>query len=432
MWWRRNVRRHHDLSSARANAPPLLRVTQGMYTPAVPTLTENLRALPRPAWILFGGTFINRFGTFLMPFLAIYMTRLGYSPTQAGVAVGAYGAGHVIASFVGGHLADRIGRRYTIALSMLGSAVGMVALSQARTLPSIVVLVFIVGLIGEFYRPAAAALLGDLVQPEQRIAAFGMYRFAINLGFAAGPATAGFLAERSFLWIFLGDAATSFAYGVVALFALPHGNRSSSKDETPAEGVRHAFANRAFMLFLAATLFLTWTEFQLNSTLPLHITSIGFSMKAYGSLMSLNGVIIILFELALTSWTQRMPAKPLIAAGYALTGIGVALNGFATGMPLMIVAVVIWTLGEMIYAPVTGAYVTALAPEQYRGRYMGLWHMTWSSGLFLGPMMGSWIYERRPSALWLTCLVLGVAAAALSLMKARPRVAPTATDGEPA
>lgn len=388
-----------------------------MYTRAVPSLTENLRALPRPAWILFAGTFVNRFGTFVMPFLAIYMTRLGYSPAQAGFAVSAYGAGHMAASFLGGHLADRIGRRHTIALSMFASSAAMVALSQARSLPSILALAFVVGLVGELYRPAATALLGDLVQPEQRIAAFGMYRFAINLGFAAGPATAGFLAEHSFLWIFLGDAATSLAYGVVALFALPHGVRSAAKDETPGEGIRHGLSNRPFLFFLAATLCMTWVEFQLNSTLPLHILAIGHSMKAYGTLISLNGVIIILFELALTAWTQRMPAKPLIALGYGLTGVGFALTGIATGMPLLVVSVVVWTMGEMIYAPVTGAYVTSLAPERFRGRYMGLWHTTWSAGMLLGPLMGGWIYERSPNALWITCLVLGIAGAGLALAK---------------
>jgi MFS family permease len=392
-----------------------------MYTRGVTSLTQNLRTLPRAAWILFGGTFINRFGTFVMPFLAIYITRLGYSPTQAGFAVGAYGAGHIIASYAGGHLADRIGRRHTIALSMLGSSLAMVALSQARTLPALITLAFVVGLIGEFYRPAAAALLGDLVKPEQRIAAFGMYRFAINLGFAAGPATAGFLAERSFLWVFLGDAITSFAYGIVALLALPHGMRSDAKDETANEGLRHALTNRAFMYFLIATLGLTWIEFQLNSTLPLHITSIGHSLKTYGMLMSLNGVIIIVFELAITSWTQRFPPKPLIALGYLLTGVGVAMNGFARDMPLLVASVIVWTIGEMIYAPVTGAYVTALAPERYRGRYMGLWHMTWSSGLFLGPLMGSWIYERNASVLWIVCLVLGFVAAGLALARSTPR-----------
>ncbi|HEX2121510.1 MAG TPA: MFS transporter, partial [Thermoanaerobaculia bacterium] len=214
----------------------------------MPTLRENLRSLPRAAWILFGGTLINRFGTFVMPFLAIYLTRQQYSAAQAGLAVSVYGAGHIIASMLGGHLADRIGRRHTIALSMFGSAVTMLALSQARAYPTIVVLTFLVGVAGELYRPAASALLGDLVTPEQRPAAFGMYRFAINLGFAAGPATAGFLADRSFFLLFAGDAITSFLYGIVALIALPHGLRSSAKEEKPAEALRMALRDRPFVL----------------------------------------------------------------------------------------------------------------------------------------------------------------------------------------
>nr|MDQ3283999.1 MFS transporter [Acidobacteriota bacterium] len=392
------------------------------YDQRVPTLRQNLRALPRPAWILFGGTFINRFGTFVMPFLALYLTREGYTATQAGLAVSTYGAGHVIASMVGGHLADRIGRRHTIALSLFGSCAGMLALSQAHTLPMLLVLAFIVGAVGELYRPAATALLGDLVPQEQRVAAFGMYRFAINLGFAIGPATAGFLADRSFFYIFAGDALTSFIYGVVAMVALPHGNRSDGKNETPAEGFRSAFRDRAFMFFLAATLCMTWVEFQLHSTLPLHIVNLGFSMSTYGSLMSINGVMIVLLELALTSWTQKYPPQPLIAIGYGLTALGYALTGIARGVPMLAFTVVIWTLGEMVHAPVTGAFVSGLAPERFRGRYMGLWHSTWSVGLLLGPVMGTWIYERSRAALWIICLILGVASSALALAKPKPRL----------
>src|SRR5439155_2885626 len=101
-------------------------------TANVTNLRQNLRALPPAAWILFGGTFVNRFGTFVMPFLVLYLTRSGYSIAQAGLAGGAYGGGHMIASMLGGHLADRIGRRNTIALSMFASAAAMLALSQAR------------------------------------------------------------------------------------------------------------------------------------------------------------------------------------------------------------------------------------------------------------------------------------------------------------
>ena len=193
----------------------------------------RLRQLPPTAWILFGGTFINRFGTFVMPMLAMYLTRNGYSIAQSGIAIGAYGAGHLATSLLGGHLADRIGRRNTIALSMFASAGTMLALSQARSYGAIVALTFAAGLSTELYRPASSALLADVVAPEQRVLAFGLYRFAINLGFAVGPATAGFLAERSFFYVFLGDAISSFAFGVIALLALPHGVREPRLGGTP-------------------------------------------------------------------------------------------------------------------------------------------------------------------------------------------------------
>src|SRR5437899_3491647 len=116
---------------------------------AVNSLRQNLRALPAPAWILFGGTFVNRFGSFVMPFLILYLTRSGYSIAQAGLGVGAYGVGHIIASALGGHLADRIGRRHTIVLSMFASAAAMLALSQARTFPSILILTCLAGTAAE-------------------------------------------------------------------------------------------------------------------------------------------------------------------------------------------------------------------------------------------------------------------------------------------
>lgn len=392
-----------------------------MEAAARPTLRANLRALPRPVWILFAGTFINRFGTFVMPFLVIYLTRRGYGMAEAGAAVSAYGGGHLVASMLGGHLADRIGRRHTIALSMFASSISMLALSQARAYGAILLLTFFAGAAAETYRPAATALIGDLVKPEQRIAAFGMYRWAINLGVAAGPATAGFLANRSFLLIFLGDAATSLIFGVIALSALPHGLRVSMKEEQSGEALRHALRNERFVLFLLATLCVTWIEFQLASTFPLYIQQLGFSTTTYGLLLSINGVMIVVFELALTSWTQRFKPQRIIALGYALAAIGIAMTGLAHSLLELIGTVIVWTLGEMIYAPVTGAYVTSLAPERYRGRYSGIWMLMWSAGMLLGPWLGTLIFQRNAAMLWSTCAMVGLFGAGLALMKPRQK-----------
>ena len=89
------------------------------------------------------------------------------------------------------------------------------------------------GLAAELYRPASSALLTDLVSPEQRVTAFAAYRWALNAGWAFGPATAGFLAKHSFLWLFVGDAITSALFGVVAWIALPHGIRASGTRKRP-------------------------------------------------------------------------------------------------------------------------------------------------------------------------------------------------------
>lgn len=387
-------------------------------TPRAP-LREQLKALPAPVWILFAGTFINRFGTFVMPFLVIYMTREGYTPAQAGIALSFYGAGHLIASMLGGHLADHIGRRYTIALSMFCSSAAMLALSQARGLPMILILTFLSGAAAELYRPAATALIADLVEPEQRMFAFGLYRLAINLGFALGPATAGLLANRSFLYIFLGDAITSLGYGVIALMFLPHGLRGQTKDESPIEGFRVAFRDPIFVRFLLATLCVTWIEFQTHSTLPLYIMSEGYTPVTYGTLIAINGLMIVLFELAITVWIQRFPPRPLIAIGYALSGLGIALTGVAHGIPALAVTVVIWTLGEMVFAPAATAFVANVAPPQYRGRYNGVWVTTWSVGMVFGPSLGTWLFQNHQPSLWISCAVMGFAGAALTLTNPR-------------
>src|SRR5438874_5878856 len=195
-------------------------------------LRDNLRALPRGAWIILIVSFVNKFGTFVLPFLTIYLIRIGYSTAQAGLAVGAYGIGSLCASFLGGHLADRLGRRKTIVLSMFSGALAMLCLSQARSFWLIVFFAALTGITGELYRPASSALLTDLVPAGQRVTAFAAYRMAINAGFALGAATAGLVARKSFLWLFVGDAATSVVYGLLAWLALPAGRGGTRTDNS--------------------------------------------------------------------------------------------------------------------------------------------------------------------------------------------------------
>ena len=379
--------------------------------PTHPPLLASLRALPRPVWILFAGTFINKFGSFVIPFLTIYMTRLGFSPAEAGLAIGAYGLGNFLACAVGGHLADTLGRRRTIVLSMISGAATMLLLSQARTLSGFLGLSALAGLAGEFYRPASSALLADLVPPGQRVVAYSAFRMAFNAGWAFGPATAGFLAAYSYTWLFVGDALTSLLFAAVAWFALPRTVPAASSGNHWAEALTAIRRDRRFHQLLGASLAIAFIFFQMTSTLGLHITSLGFSAATYGAIISLNGVLVVLFELPLTTITRRFPARRVMAWGYTLVGIGFAFLAFAHSIATLMLAMTIFTLGEMIAIPVSSAYVADLTPPHLRGRYMGVSGLTWSFGLIFGPGLGMALFSYSPMALWLGCGSLGLLAA---------------------
>jgi MFS family permease len=392
-----------------------------MKTPQ-PTLLASLKALPRPAWILFAGVFLNKFGSFVVPFLTLILTRQGYSMGDAGLAIGAYGAGHFLASGLGGHLADTLGRRKTIVLSMVSAAITMMLLSQARSLSAIILLTALAGLAGELYRPASSALLTDLVPASQRVTAFSAYRMAFNAGWAFGPATAGFLAEGGYFWLFVGDAVTSVLFGLVAFFALPHGVRSQQADSKWADALQVLRRDRKFHQVLAASFAIALVFFQISSTYGLFVTQLGFSAATYGAIISLNGVLVVFCELPISTITRRFPARRVIGLGYALVGTGFALNAFAHTRPALILAMIVVTLGEMLTIPVSAAYVADLAPAPMRGRYLGAFGLTWALGLTVGPRLGMALFQCGAAVLWLACGALGLLASAIILSEVRPRV----------
>ncbi len=153
-----------------------------------------------------------------MLYLTIYVSEvLGLGKTFASYCIGAFGLGAVIASFVGGQLADQLGRRITLLFALFGGAISLILLSVITNGWLFMATMFSFALIVEMYRPATSAMISDLTTPSQRPHAFGLMYIAINLGFAVAPPIGGYLAERSFLWLFWGDAITTAMYGCVIL-----------------------------------------------------------------------------------------------------------------------------------------------------------------------------------------------------------------------
>ena len=395
------------------------------------TLRRNVREMPRTVWILFGCTFINRFGTFVLPFLVLYLRDLGYSAPQGGIAVAMYGVGGICAVGIGGLLADRIGRRNSVALSMFGSAAATLALSQAHTLGSILPLTALVGLFAESYRPAASALIADHVPPDRRVTAFALNRLAVNLGWAFGPALGGVMASRSFFILFAADAATSAVYGVIALAALPHGVRSARRTERRGEATRSVLADRGFLLFLASIFFGAMLYMQSATTFALQVRAEGFSHETYGLLLSLNGLIVVLFELPLSSFTQRHPTARMVALGAFLVGLGFMLVGWSHTLLALAGCTAIFTFGEIFESPPASAFVADRSPAHMRGRYQAAFGTMFGLAAVVGPIAGTAAFHAEPVLLWSACGVVGLISATLALAAGRRSVPDVVLEGPP-
>src|SRR5262245_27982620 len=179
--------------------------------------------LPRSFWVLWAGILVNRAGTFVEPFLIIYLTtQRGLSAASAGTVLVAFGAGAFASQLLGGGLADHLGRLATVVGGMADSFVALLSLGAARTMPALLVAAFLVRVVGDLHRPAASALVTDLVDPVDRRRAFGLNFWAVNLGFTVAAAAAGFLAEVSFTLIFVLDAFTCLGFALVVLVGIRH------------------------------------------------------------------------------------------------------------------------------------------------------------------------------------------------------------------
>jgi MFS family permease len=156
--------------------------------------------------------------------------------------------------------------------------------------------------------------------------------------------------------------------------------------------------------------------FQHLSGLPEDMRSKGLDTLAYGVAISTNGVLIVLLQPAVTQRVQTIPREVLLAVACALTGLGFAFTGLATSLPWYMATVALWTLGEIIFAPVNASIVAELSPVALRGRYQGAFTITWSLAAMVSPLVGPWLITRAGlSALWLACGVVGLLAAACQL-----------------
>ncbi len=405
-----------------------------MVSTMLERVRELYRLLPPVYWTVWLGTLINRAGGFAVPLLTFYLIdERGLSIGDAGAILSLFGAGGVVAALVGGVLADRLGRRATMAISLLGGSAMMFGLGAVTEPAAIAALTFALGLVGELYRPAVQAFVADVVPAEHRLRAYGLLYWAINMGFAIAPIAAGLVAQWSYSALFVIDGATMAVYGLIVLARVPETRPARVVGDGAAPvGLLRIAADRAFLRFLILTFLTTLLMYQGSSGLAAWMDSQGHSARAYGAVLAVNGIMIVLFQPRISARVTGRDPMRVLTLSSLLIGAGFALHGVSASVLVHVAAVAIWTLGEIAAAPTGAALVARLARPETRGRYQGLYTMSWGLASFVAPLLGPRVLEQAgPVALWGGCLAIGIIAAAGFATTPRDRRAPDESDARP-
>ena len=400
------------------------------------TLAEHsghtrLRDLPSTFWWLWTAQLVVWIGRFVVPYMTIYLTSsLGMSAGGAGLVVAAYGLGVMVSSLTGGVLADRFGRRRVLLASELLSVVVLIAIPLVDGMLLVAALLTVYGLFNGAAGPVIHTMVGDLVEPRHRRAAFNYNYWAVNLGYAIGPLAAGFMAEHSFallFWCQAGLVLVSVAVVAVKvpetglpvpeLSAAPAGRRRSRDG-----GLGSVLRDRVFIIFAVVMFVYSVVYVQTTTTLPLVMAQQGHPTSHFGVLLTLNGVLLCVLQLPTARLFNRWSRDLVIVLAMVVTAVGLGVQAAATTLAMYFVAVAIWTLGEMGSHPQATSLTADLADPRRRGRYQGVYGLTHSLAMAVGPVAGGFVLDTQGAqVLWIGASGLTLVAAVLLAVTARSR-----------
>ncbi|MFC7263491.1 MDR family MFS transporter [Streptomyces lutosisoli] len=375
---------------------------------------ETVSGLPREFWWLWTSTLVNRLGAFVATFMALYLTLdRGYSASYAGLVASLHGLGGVVSSLGAGVMTDRLGRRPTLLIAQVSTAFSVALLGFMHHPVAIAAVAFLVGMASNASRPAVQAMMADIVRPEDRVRAFSLNYWAINLGFAVSSMAAGFIAEFSYLAGFLIEAGMTLICALVIFAKLPESKPvlTAKAASEPAVGLGTVLRDGRYMSVVGLS-FLVALVFQQGSVgLPVAMGAAGFTPADYGMAVAVNGVLIVALQIPVTRFIEHRDPKRLLVISSLLAGYGFGLTAFAGSVGVFALTVCVWTLAEIVNAPTQTGLVVRLSPLHGRGRYQGMYTLSWSLAALVAPLMSGVVIDRFGAEwLWGLCAVVGTGA----------------------
>jgi predicted MFS family arabinose efflux permease len=390
------------------------------------TIYKNaFSGLPRNNWLLGVVLLINRSGTMVVPFMSVYLTKeLHYDIAFAGIAMMCYGAGSIAGGYLGGKMSDKFGFYPVMFWTLFSSGLLFIILGQTKSITHFCIITFVLSLVGEAFRPANASAIAYYSTPEKRTRSYSVHRLAVNLGWGIGLAVGGLLASIDYRLIFWVDGATCILAAIFLILFLkkPEGVHITQTQDSQSEFPGSAYRDKPYLFFIIIVVVYAFCFFQMTTTMPLYYKEIAqLSEKQFGIILSINGIMIGLIEMALIYLLEgRRNGFTYISFGVILLGFSfLMLNLFPSLMWVMVLSMIILTLGEMFSLPFMNTFWIARSQQHNRGQYAGLYTMAWSAAQVLAPILGTQVVKHFGySILWyIVCFFCLIVLFAIQLLR---------------
>ncbi len=377
-------------------------------------LVKNIKGIyhefPPKFWAVVGVSFIDHVGgTLLFPFFSLYITqKFNVGMTQAGIVLGLFSAFGLVGSMLGGALTDKFGRRKLIIFGLVFSAMSTLSLGFANSYTLLIPLAVVIGMLSDIAGPAHNAMIADLLPENKRQEGFGVLRVVGNMAWIIGPTIGGFVANKSFLALFIIDAVISSIVALLFFKFIPETKPQASaavEHESLVKtfkGYNVALIDKAFMAFLAASILMGLVYGQMYNSLSVFLSRYhGIQPNGFGFLLTTSAIIVILFQFTTTRLVKNLPPFLMLGIGTLFYMVGFGMFGVVSAYWMFALAIIIITVGEMIIVPISSGLVANFAPADMRGRYMAVYGIAWGIPATIGPGAAGLILDNlNPNLLW--------------------------------
>ncbi|WP_145518834.1 MFS transporter [Yersinia bercovieri] len=317
-----------------------------------------------------------------LPFITIYLAEhFQLAPDKVGLVLGASLTLGIFTSLYGGYLVDKFNKKQLILLAITLFAATFFTLPWVEHPAWIILILALLHSAYSVYGIAIKACFADWLPVNERIKAFSANYTLVNVGWAVGPALGVLVVNIGPQVPFIISGALALLVAITLKFRISSADMSAAKSTLtePAPDFRQTFRilrhDKRLIYFTLGGMFSAIVFGQFSGYLSQYLITVADAQFAYqviGAVMTVNAVIVITLQYLLSRRMNQQNLMRWLMLGTLFFIIG--LLGFMAAqdsIPLWMLAMAIFSLGEIIVIPVEYLFIDFIAPANLKGSYYG-------------------------------------------------------------